>query len=59
MGLRGFLSCGYKGSKMKLRTLGLTKECAKHVEMHLSGYKLTPVKKIAREFTELCAVTLG
>ena len=39
--------------------LGLTKECAKHVEMHLSGYKLAPVKKIVREFTELCAVTLG
>jgi len=35
--------------------LGLTKECAEHVEMHLSGYKLEPVTKIVREFTELCA----
>jgi len=35
--------------------LGLTKECAKDVEMHLSGYKLEPVTKIVREFTELCA----
>jgi len=34
--------------------LGLTKECAEHVEMHLSGYKLEPVTKIVREFTELC-----
>ena len=39
--------------------LGLTKECAEHVEMHLSGYKLEPVTKIVREFTELCAVALG
>ena len=39
--------------------LGLTKEYAKDVEMHLSGYKLEPVTKIVREFTELCAVTLG
>ena len=30
--------------------LGLTKECAKHVEMHLSGYKLEPVTKTVREF---------
>merc|ERR1712086_220878 len=35
--------------------LGLIKECAEHVEMHLSGYKLEPVTKIVREFTELCA----
>ena len=39
--------------------MGLTKEYAKDVEMHLSGYKLEPVTKIVREFTELCAVTLG
>ena len=39
--------------------LGLTKEYAKDVEMHLSGYKLEPVTKIVREFTELCAVILG
>ena len=39
--------------------LGLTKECAKLVEMHLSGYKLEPITKIVREFTELCVVTLG
>ena len=39
--------------------LGLTKECAELVEMHLSGYKLEPVTKIVREFTELCAVILG
>ena len=38
---------------------GLTKEYAKDVEMHLSGYKLEPVTKIVREFTELCAVILG
>ena len=39
--------------------LGLTKECAKDVEIHVSGHKLEPVTKIVREFTELCAVTLG
>ena len=33
--------------------LGLTKECAKHVEMHLSGYQLKPVTTIVREFTAL------
>merc|ERR1712166_880204 len=35
--------------------LGLTKEYAKDVEIHVSGHKLEPVTKIVREFTELCA----
>ena len=37
---------------------GLPKECAKDVDMHLSGYKLAPLFKIVREFTELCTVTM-
>ena len=42
-----------------LLKLGLPKKCAKGVEMHLSGYKLEPVTKTVREFTELCVVTRG
>ena len=33
------------------------KHFSKDVEMRLSGYKLEPVTKIVREFTELCPVT--
>merc|ERR1712166_548840 len=34
--------------------LDLPKECAEHVEMHVSGHKLEPVTKIVRECRELC-----
>ena len=36
--------------------LGVPKECAKHLEAHLSGYQLKPNTKIIRDFTELCSV---
>merc|ERR1712166_573325 len=35
--------------------LGVPKECAKHLEAHLSGYQLKPNTKIIRDFTELCS----
>merc|ERR1711865_689237 len=35
--------------------LGVLKECAKHLEAHLSGYQLKPNTKIIRDFTELCS----
>ena len=34
--------------------VGVSKECAHHVEMHLSGYELEPDTKVIRDFTELC-----
>ena len=36
--------------------LGVSKECAKHLKAHLSGYQLKPNTKIIRDFTELCSV---
>ena len=36
--------------------VGVTKECALHLETHLSGYELEPDTKIIRDFTELCEV---
>ena len=36
----------------------VSKECAQHLETHLSGYELEPDTKIMRDFTELCEVIL-
>ena len=36
--------------------VGVSKECAHHLETHLSGYELEPDTKIIRDFTELCEV---
>ena len=36
--------------------VGVSTECAQHLETHLSGYELTPNTKIMRDFTELCDV---
>ena len=36
--------------------VGVSKECAEHLEIHLSRYELKPDTKIIRDFTELCEV---
>ena len=55
--IKGRLSGTLKEFKEKVAPeVGVSKECAHHLETHLSGYELKPVTKIMRDFTELCEV---
>ena len=55
--IKGRLSGTLKEFKEKAAVeVGVSKQCAHHLETHLSGYELEPDTKIMRDFTELCEV---
>ena len=55
--IKARLSGSLKEFKEKVAPeVGVNKECAEHLEIHLSGYELKPDTKIIRDFTELCEV---